>query len=41
MKGIVVEAPGSSYKVVENLDTPKPSANQLLVKSMTTAINPM
>jgi len=41
MKGVIVEAPGSPYKVVENLDTPKPAADQLLVKSIVTAINPV
>jgi hypothetical protein len=41
MKGVIIEAPGSPYKVVDNLDTPKPASDQLLVKSIATAMNPV
>lgn len=41
MKGVIVEAPGSPYKVVGNLDTPKPASDQLLVKAVATAVNPV
>ena len=41
MKGVIVEAVGSPYKVVEDLKTPDPTDDQILVKSMATAINPV
>ena len=41
MKGVIVEAVGGQYKVVENLEKPKPGPDQILVKSVTTAINPV
>lgn len=41
MKGIVVEKPGAPFRVVENVEKPKPAADQILVKSVITAINPV
>ena len=41
MKGVVVEAVGAPWKVVENLEIPEPSDDQILVKSIATAINPV
>ena len=41
MKGVIVEAVGSPYKVVEDLKTPDPTDGQILVKSIATAINPV
>lgn len=41
MKGVIVDAVGAPYKIVENLEKPKPGAGQILVKSITTAINPV
>ena len=41
MKGVIVEAVGSPYQVVENLKTPDPTDDQILVKSIATAINPV
>lgn len=41
MKGVIVEAVGSPYKFVEDLRVPEPSDAQILVKSITTAINPV
>ncbi len=41
MKGVVVDKVGGPYKVVEDLEKPKPGPDQILVKSITTAINPV
>ena len=41
MKGVIVEAAGAPWKVVDNLEVPKPAADQVLVKSIATAINPV
>ena len=41
MKGVIVEAAGGPWKVVENLEVPKPAPDQILVKSIATAINPV
>ena len=41
MKGVIVEAVGSPYKVVEDLKIPDPTEDQILVKSIATAINPV
>ena len=41
MKGVIVEAPGAPWKVVDNLEVPKPAPDQILVKSIATAINPV
>ncbi|KAL9130127.1 MAG: hypothetical protein Q9217_001601 [Psora testacea] len=41
MKGVSVEKPGAAWKVVDNLDTPEPSDDQILVKAVATAINPV
>ena len=41
MKGILVEKVGGTFDYVENLEKPKPGKNQILVKSLVTAINPV
>ena len=41
MKGVVFEEQGSEPMVVENLEKPSPSPDQILVKSLWTAINPV
>ena len=41
MKGVVVEGVGSPYKVVEDLKIPEPDTDQILVKSIAAAINPV
>lgn len=41
MKGVVKEAVGSPYKVVEDLEVPEPGEGKLLAKSIATAINPV
>lgn len=41
MKGVIVEALGAPYKVVEDLEKPKPGPDEILVKSIATAINPV
>ena len=41
MKGVVVEAVGGPWKVVEDLEVPKPAPDQILVKSIAAAINPV
>ena len=41
MKGVIVEAVGSPYRVVEDLKVPDPSDDQILVKSIAAAINPV
>ena len=41
MKGVVVEGVGSPYKFVEDLKVPEPDTDQVLVKSIAAAINPV
>lgn len=41
MKGVIFENAGAEPKVVDNLEKPKPSPDQILVKSLYTAINPV
>ncbi len=41
MKGIQVAKVGGTFEYVENLEKPKPGKNQILVKSLVTAINPV
>ena len=41
MKGVIVEAAGAPYQVVDDLEIPEPGTNQILVKSISTAINPV
>ncbi|KAL9010442.1 MAG: hypothetical protein Q9173_004624 [Seirophora scorigena] len=41
MKGVIIGAVGSPYKVVDDLDVPEPGEGQVLVKSIATSINPV
>ncbi|KAE8446201.1 hypothetical protein EG329_012426 [Mollisiaceae sp. DMI_Dod_QoI] len=41
MRGILVEKIGGEYSIVDTLEKPKPSATQVLVKSLVTGINPV
>lgn len=41
MKGVIVEKPGAPFTVVDNLEKPQPGPDQILVKSIATAINPV
>jgi hypothetical protein len=41
MKGVVFEKQGDQPKVVDYLEKPKPGPDQILVKSLWTAINPV
>ncbi|KAH0846807.1 hypothetical protein AYO21_07366 [Fonsecaea monophora] len=41
MKGVIFESAGAQPKVVETLEKPSPGPNQLLVKSIWVAINPV
>lgn len=41
MKGAIVEKAGDEPKVVDDLPKPKPDKDQVLVKSLWTAINPV
>ncbi|EGE83489.1 hypothetical protein RJZ56_005540 [Blastomyces dermatitidis] len=41
MKGIICEKAGEPFKIVDNLDVPEPSADQILVKSIYMALNPV
>jgi hypothetical protein len=41
MKGVVVEKVGAPAIVVDNLEKPKPAEDQVLVKSIYAALNPM
>jgi NADPH:quinone reductase-like Zn-dependent oxidoreductase len=41
MKGVIVEQPQSPFKVADNLEKPEPGPDQILVKSLYTAINPV
>jgi NADPH:quinone reductase-like Zn-dependent oxidoreductase len=41
MKGIIAENMGAPLQVTDDLELPEPSANQILIKSIYTAINPV
>ena len=41
MKGVIFEKQGADPKVVDDLEKPKPGPDQILVKSLWTAINPV
>ena len=41
MKGVIFESAGGPLKVVDDLPIPEPSPDQILVKSLYTAINPV
>lgn len=41
MRGVVFEEAGAAPKVVDTLELPVPDTDQILVKSLYTAINPM
>jgi len=41
MKGVIVPQAGGDYKIVDNIEKPKPGPHQILVKSLVTAINPV
>jgi NADPH:quinone reductase-like Zn-dependent oxidoreductase len=41
MKGIIVKKVGATFHFVEHLEKPQPGKNQILVKSIVTAINPV
>ena len=41
MKGVTVEKAGEELKLVDYLERPKPGPDQILVKSLYTAINPV
>jgi hypothetical protein len=40
MEGVVLDNTGGEYKVVNDLNIPKPGPGQILVKSLVTGINP-
>lgn len=41
MKGVVIEKAGAEPEVTDSLEKPKPSSDQILVKSIYMAINPV
>jgi len=41
MKGAIVEKVGAPVKVVDNLEVPEPTEDQMLVKCIYAAMNPM
>lgn len=41
MKGIIAEHKEAPLQVTDGLELPEPSANQILIKSIYTAINPV
>lgn len=41
MKGILLDKVGGEYHLVDTLEKPTPGRNQILVKSLVTAINPV
>lgn len=41
MKGVILKAAGAEFEVVNDIEKPKPGPDQLLVKSIATAINPV
>ncbi len=41
MKGIQVASAGAPFTIVDDLPKPTPAADQILLKSIVTSINPM
>lgn len=41
MKGTIVRTPGAAFEVVNDIEKRKPGVDQILVKSIATAINPV
>lgn len=41
MKGVSLKAAGAAFEVVDEIEKPKPGSDQILVKSIATAINPV
>ena len=41
MKGAIVEKPGDPVKVVDNLEMPTPGDEQILIKPIYAALNPV
>jgi NADPH:quinone reductase-like Zn-dependent oxidoreductase len=41
MRGVIVEQAGAPWKVVDDLEKPRPGPGQVLVKSIASAINPV
>ncbi len=41
MKGVLVEQAGAPFKVVDGIEKPSPARNQVLVKPITIAFNPV
>jgi NADPH:quinone reductase-like Zn-dependent oxidoreductase len=41
MKGVIFESAGATPKVVDDLPVPEPSPDQILVKSLYAAMNPV
>jgi hypothetical protein len=41
MKGVLLEKVDGTFEVVNTLEKPKPDKDQVLVKSLVTAINPV
>ena len=41
MKGVIFEKAGAQPKIVDDLEKPSPNSDQILVKSLWTAINPV
>jgi len=41
MKGAIIEKAGDPVKVVDNLEIPEPAEDQMLVKAIYAAMNPV
>jgi NADPH:quinone reductase-like Zn-dependent oxidoreductase len=41
MQGVLLDKVGGEYKIVKDLEIPKPGPGQILVKSLATGINPV
>ena len=41
MKGILLEKVGGDYALVDSIEKPSPGKNQILIKSLVTAMNPV
>ena len=41
MKGVIISTPGAGFEVVTDIEKPQPGVDQILVKSIATAINPV
>ena len=41
MKGVSLKTAGAAFEVVDRIEKPKPGPDQILVKSIATAINPV